>query len=252
IDFFIKKDIPLEQLSIPSLTPFLEQSKNKIITLKKYLSPLLIQLKKEETGENKPGISINIFALILPGMSVMFLLFIIEIVIRDILAEREDGKLGRMMFSPLRPMEFISARVTSGWIMGLAVYIVIVVLGVLLFNIDWGNFLYLFLFVIVTCFWIASFFALLNSFFKNRNQAGALTAPIILVFSAFGGSIIPVNQLPGAFRWVSYITLNRWFIDGVDIIRSGVFPTIPFAVIFLSGLILFILTSSFLKRRIII
>lgn len=251
IDFFMEKDIPLEQVAIPSLTPFLEQSKNKIITLKKYLSPLLIQLKNEETGEKKQETGVNIFSFILPGLSVMFLLFIIEMFIRDILVEREDGKWRRMMFSPLKPMEFISARVISGWIMGIAVYLVIVLLGILLFKIDWGHYGYLFIFVTATCFWIASFFALLNSFFKNRNQAGALTAPIILVFSAFGGSIISVNQLPGAFRPVSYITLNRWFIDGVDRIRSGVFPAIPFAVILLSGLVLYFLASAFLKRRII-
>jgi ABC-2 type transport system permease protein len=247
---FMEQDTPLEQVSIASMTPFLEQGKNKITALKNYLSPLLIQLKAETTGEKKQETGFNIFSYVLPGMSIMFLLFIIETFIRDILVEREDGKWRRMMFSPLRPMEFISARVISGWLMGIAVYLVIVLFGLLVFKIDWGNYLYLFIFVTVTCAWIASFFALLNSFFKNRNQAGAFTAPIILVFSAFGGSIISVNQLPAVFQWVSYITLNRWFIDGVDRIRSGIFPLIPFTVLFLSGLVLFLLASTFLKRRI--
>lgn len=250
IDNFLRQDTPLEQVSIASITPFLEQGKNKIAALKNYLSPLLIQLKAETTGEKKQETGFNIFSFILPGMSIMFLLFIIETFIRDILVEREDGKWRRMMFSPLRPMEFISARVISGWLMGIAVYLAIVLFGLLVFKIDWGNYLYLFIFVTVTCAWIASFFALLNSFFKNRNQAGAFTAPIILVFSAFGGSIISLNQLPASFRWVSYITLNRWFIDGVDRIRSGVFPLIPFTVLFLSGLVLFLLASLFLKKRI--
>lgn len=250
IDAFKEKDFSLELGSLASMTPFLEGGKNKIATLEKYLSPLLIQLKNEVTGEKKQEAGFNIFSFILPGISVMFLLFIIETFTRDILVEREDGKCRRMMFSPLKPMEFISARVISGWLMGIAVYLVIVLLGVLLFKMDWGNYLYLFIFVTVSCFWIASFFALLNSFFKNRNQAGAFTAPIILVFSAFGGSIIAVGLLPAAFRWVSYITLNRWFIDGVDRIRSGVFPLLPFAVILLSGLALFLSASTFLKKKI--
>jgi len=156
------------------------------------------------------------------------------------------------MFSPIRTREFIFARIISGWMMGILVYLVIVLLGVLLFNISWGNYLYLFVFVAVTCFWIAGFFALLNAFFKNKNQAGALTSPIILVFSAFGGSIIPVNQLPGAFHWVSDFTLNRWFIKGVEQIGSGSFPTLPFGVVFLSGMILFLLAEKFLKKRIIV
>jgi ABC-2 type transport system permease protein len=248
-------DIPMEQVSIAAMTPFLEQGKEKIVTLNKFLSPLLIQLKEEVTGkkeEEEKGPAFNIFSFILPGMSVMFLLFIIEIFIRDILIEREDGKFQRMMFSPIRSMEYIFARIISGWVMGIVVCLVIVLVGILLFNINWGNYLYLFIFVTVTNCWIAAFFALLNSFFKNRRQSGAFTAPIILVFSVFGGSIIQVDQLPGAFRMVSYITLNRWFIKGVDLIRSGTFPTLHFAVLLLTGMILFLLASVFLKKRIVI
>lgn len=243
-------NIPLEQVSIAAMTPFLEQSKSKIVTLKNYLSPLLIQLKEEVTGKKKEEPGLNIFSVVLPGMSIMFLLFIIEIFLRDILAEREDGKLQRMMFAPLRAMEFVFARIISGWMMGICVYLVTILLGILLFDISWGNYLYLFLFTAVTCFWIASFFALLNSFFRNRNQAGAFSAPIILVFSAFGGSILPVNQLPEAFHWISLITLNQWFIRGVDQIRSGIFPSISFGVLLLSGMLLFLFASQFLKKRI--
>ncbi len=243
-------DVPLEQVSIAAMIPFMEQSKTKIITLKNYLSPLLIQLKEEVTRKKKKEPGLNIFSLVLPGMSIMFLLFIIEIFLRDILTEREDGKFQRMMFSPMRTMEFVFARITSGWVMGIFVYLVTVLLGILLFNIAWGNYLYLFIFTTVTCFWIAAFFALLDSFFKNRNQAGAFAAPIIMVFSVFGGSILPVNQMPEAVRWISGITLNHWFIKGAEQIRSGSFPFIPFDILLLSGLILFLLASQFLKKRI--
>ncbi|MCX6581066.1 MAG: hypothetical protein NT166_12885 [Candidatus Aminicenantes bacterium] len=58
IDNFLRQDTPLEQVSIASITPFLEQGKNKIAALKNYLSPLLIQLKAETTGEKKQGCSI--------------------------------------------------------------------------------------------------------------------------------------------------------------------------------------------------
>jgi len=187
-----------------------------------------------------------------PGMAIMFLLFIIEIFIRDILAEREDGKLQRMMFSPMKTMDFILGRIISAWIMGIAVFAIMAVLGTVLFGISWGNYLYLFLFASVTCSWIAAFFALLNSFFKNRNQAGAFVAPIILVFSVFGGSVIQVDQMPGAVRWVSNVTLNHWFIQGIGKIRDGIFPTAPFAGLLLTALLLFTLAAVFLKKRITI
>jgi ABC-type multidrug transport system permease subunit len=154
------------------------------------------------------------------------------------------------MFAPVRTTELILARVFSGWFMGILVYLLIVVLGMLLFNISWGNYGYLFLLIAVTCFWIAAFFALLNAFFKNRNQAGAFTAPIIMVFSIFGGSILPVDQLPKSINWIANFTLNHWFIQGTRQIRDGVFPTLSFGILLLTGVIVFLLASIFLKKRI--
>lgn len=244
-------DLPVENIEFAAMLPSMDQSKDKIVSLKQYLSPLLIQLKQEITGKKEeteePGY--NLFGAVLPGMAVMFLLFIIEIFIRDILNDREDGKLQRVMFAPVRTMEYIATRVFSGWVMGILVFFVLLMAGVLLFRIDWGNYLYLFLLVTVTSFWIASFFALMNSFFKNKNQAGAFTAPIILVFSMFGGSMIPIEQLPAAFHVFSKFTLNRWFVIGVNQTGEGIFPATAVGIIAVSGLLLFALAAQFLKKR---
>lgn len=246
-------EMELKDIPIAAMTPFLEKSKQKIIRLQDYLDPLLIKLKKEmkekEKKEQKePGF--NIFGFVLPAISIMFLLFIIEIFLRDIITEREKGTLQRIMFSSIRPVEYILAKILSGCLMGIMVYFIIVVAGILLFHISWGNYLYLFGFITITCFWIAGFFALLNSFFKNRNQAGAITAPIIILFSAFGGSMVQVSQMPDSFQLVSHATLNYWFITGVEKITKGSFPVLPFLIIFTTGVILFSLSIIFLKKKI--
>ena len=246
-------DMPLKDFPIAEMTPFLEKSKQKIVALQDYLDPLLIKLKKEikEKGkkqQQEPGF--NIFGFVLPAISVMFLLFIIEIFLRDILIEREKGTLQRIMFSAIRPVEYILAKIIGGCLMGIMVYIVIVVAGMLIFNISWGNYLVLFGLITITCFWIASFFALLNSFFKNRNQAGTYTTIIVIAFSAFGGSMVQVSQLPESFRVVSQFTLNYWFIIGAEKIIEGNFPALSFLIIFTTGIILFFLSIILFKRKI--
>jgi len=245
-------DMPVKDFPIAEMTPFLEKSKQKIITLKDYLDPLLIKLKKEMKEKEKqeqaePGM--NIFAFVLPAISVMFLLFIIEIFLRDILTEKEKGTLQRIMFSSIRPVEYILAKIVSGCLMGIMVYFVIVVAGMLIFNISWGNYLVLFGLIAITCFWIACFFALLNSFFKNRNQAGAYTSIIVVAMSAFGGSMVQVSQLPESFQVVSQFTLNHWFIRGAEQITKGNFPAMPYLIIFTTGIVLFFLSIIFLKRK---
>jgi ABC-2 type transport system permease protein len=252
VDLLMQMDI--EKISEAAMVHSIKTGKSKIQSLKKYLDPLLIQLKEETTGnkEEKEKSDFNIFSFILPGISIMFLLFVVEIFVRDILTEREDGKLQRMMFAPVRPWELILARIFSGWILGVLSYILIVVVGGVLFNISWGNYGYLFLLIAVTCFWIAAFFSLLNAFFKNKNQAGAITAPIIMVFSAFGGSIVQVDQLPKGVNWVANFTINHWFIQGIHQIRDGLLPVLSLVIIFITGIILLVMASIFLKKRITI
>jgi ABC-2 type transport system permease protein len=244
--------LELEALSVSELTPFLEMARVKIIAVKSYLSPLRLQLKSSTTA--KPGKSakpagFNIFAYILPGMLIMFLLFIIEAFMREIQNERADGKIRRMMFSPLTTRELITARIFSSWLMGVLICLTAMAVGTLLFRIDWGNYLLLFLLVAVSCFWCAAFFAMLNAFFKNKNQAGAFSSPIILVFAAFGGSMLPLEQIPPGMRWVGKFTINNWFIIGCQQIMDNKVPQASFIVLTVSGLFFAAVAMIALQRR---
>jgi hypothetical protein len=52
------------------------------------------------------------------------------------------------------------------------------------------------------------------------------------------------------FRLAGYFTPNYWFIQGVDRIGQGAFPTQPALILAVSGLLLFVLAAHILKRRI--
>jgi ABC-type multidrug transport system permease subunit len=242
----------LEKIQFAELTPFLEMSRIKIMALKKYLSPLLIGLKTSSIA--KPGQAakpngFNIFAFILPGMLIMFLLFSIEAAMREIQNERADGKIRRMMFSPLTTRELILARIFSGWLLGLLICSLAMALGALIFRIEWGNYFWLFLLVAAACFWGAAFFGMLNAFFKNKNQAGAFASPIILVSAAFGGSMLPLEAMPQGMRWLAKFTVNNWFITGCRQIVAGDIPLAALLVLLTSGLIFSTVAMVALQRR---
>lgn len=244
--------LDLEAISITQMTPFLEMARVKIIALKSYLSPLLIGLKTSTTtkpGETAKPKGFNIFSYIMPGMLIMFLLFIVEAFMREIQNERADGKIRRMMFSPLTTRELITARLFSGWLLGVLICLVAMAVGTLLFRIDWGNPLLVFLLVVASCFWCASFFGMLNAFFKNKNQAGAFSSPIILGFAAFGGSMLPLEQIPQGMRWLAKFTVNNWFITGCREIMDGGIPYGSFIVLSVSGLLFAGVAMVALQRR---
>ena len=245
-------DSPVSAIPWDKLGPQLGKAQKKVVAAAKYLDPLVIRLKEEETkaaGAKTQSSMREIFSIILPGMAIMFLLFIVQTLMRDLLSEREDGKLRRMLTTPLRPIELIGARLAGGWIMGLAVLLVMVAVGALAFRVTWGPFGYFLLLAAVAAFWTAAFFALFHALVRNRNQAGALGAPIILAFSLFGGSMMNPEVMPKAFRTVGIVTPNRWFIDGAALVREGRFPLAALIVLFLSGLVLLALAVPALRRR---
>ncbi|MGB7295419.1 MAG: ABC transporter permease [Candidatus Aminicenantales bacterium] len=244
-------DSPLDSISWEALAPELGKAQKKMIAAGKYLDPLLIRLKEEETqaAGARTFTRTDLFSAILPGMAIMFLLFIVQTVMRDILSEREDGKLRRMMTTPLRPLEIVSARLLGGWIVGMIVLLVMAAAGTLIFRVKWGPFGYFLILGAAACFWTAALFGLLHALFRNRNQAGALSAPIILAFSLFGGSMMSPEAMPRAFRAVGVLTPNRWFIDGAELIRDGRFPWSSLAVLAASGLILMALAVWALRRK---
>jgi len=245
-------DSPVSAIPWDKLGPQLGKAQKKVVAAAKYLDPLVIRLKEEETkaaGAKTQSSMREIFSIILPGMAIMFLLFIVQTLMRDLLSEREDGKLRRMLTTPLRPIELIGARLAGGWIMGLAVLLVMVAVGALAFRVTWGPFGYFLLLAAVAAFWTAAFFALFHALVRNRNQAGALGAPIILAFSLFGGSMMNPEVMPKAFRTVGIVTPNRWFIDGAALVREGRFPLAALIVLLLSGLVLLALAVPALRRR---
>ena len=245
-------DGPVERIPWNTLGPEFGKAQKKIAAAAKYLDPLLIGLKEEETkaaGAKAQASLTDIFSVILPGMAVMFLLFIVQTLMRDLLSDREDGKLRRMLTTPLRPLELIGARIIGGWVMGLAILLIMVAFGTLVFHVAWGPFGFFLLLAVVGSFWTAAFFALFHALVRNRNQAGALGAPIILAFSLFGGSMMNPEVMPKAFRAVGIVTPNRWFIDGAALVREGRFPLASLIVLLVSGLILLALAVPALRRR---
>ena len=245
-------DGPVDSFPWEALGPELGKAQKKMVAAEKYLNPLLLRLKEEKTkvaGARTQFTKTDLFSIMLPGMAVMFLLFIVQTLMRDIISEREDGKLRRMMTTPLRPMELVGARLLGGWVMGMAMLLVMVALGTLIFRAYWGPFGWFLLLGAAASFWTAAFFGFFSAMVKNRNQAGALGAPIILAFSLFGGSMMNPEAMPKAFKVVGVFTPNHWFIDGAALIRDGRFPFTALVVLVASGFVLAALAVPALRRK---
>lgn len=245
--------IDTEKFPDTEISTLIIQVKHRIEGISKYVFPPVINIKqrtKEEKKEEKET-SISVYGYILPAMAVMFLLFICNIVFEDMLREKEKGTLLRMSISPMKISDFIWSKILTAAIIGIICTLTLIILGRIIFSIRWGNPFSVFLIVSSLNILIAGFISFLYSFVRTERQAGAVIAPVVLIMSLLGGSMVPAENFPPFIQNFSKLTVNYWGIKAFHLTVVGegfqrIFP-ILLGMVF-AGIFLSLLGSYFLNR----
>ncbi|MFY0630779.1 MAG: ABC transporter permease [Flavobacteriaceae bacterium] len=149
------------------------------------------------------------------GTAIMMLLFSIAAIGGSLLDEKEAGTLKRLLFSPVKPIDILLGK------MGVAMVISVLQLTAM-FLFAWVAFglpifmdvLSLLLLIVAISFAVSSFGVLLVSTVKTRQQLNGMSTIIIILMSAIGGSMIPINMMPGFLQDIAVVSVNYWGIQG--------------------------------------
>lgn len=227
--------------------------KDRFEGISKYLFPPVISIKQKTLSEEKKEVpNLSVQAYILPGIAVMFLLFICNAVFEDVLSEKETGTLMRLRVSPVNLRDYIWSKIITSTLIGILCTSVLIILGRIIFSIEWGDPVSVALLVICLNILIAGFIAFLFSFVRTERQAGALLTTVILLMSMLGGSMVPVENYPPVILKFSKLTLNYWGITAFrNIMRGETLMTLLPILLFMvaAGAMLSILGSYFLNRN---
>ena len=243
----------LEALPDESISAISLQFKDRIEGLSKYLIPPVISIKQITLSEEKEEVSdMTVQAYILPAIAVMFLLFICNAVFEDVLTEKESGTLMRLRVSPVNLREYIWSKIVTSTLIGILCTSLLIILGRVIFSINWGDPVSVALLVLCLNILIAGFISFLFSFVRTERQAGALLTTVILLMSMLGGSMVPVENYPPVILKFSKLTLNYWGITAFKNIMRGeplatLAPMLLFMVI--AGVFLSILGSHFMNKN---
>lgn len=227
--------------------------KNRFDGIAKYVLPPVVALRQTTVSDNKDKeTSYSVYSYIFPAISIMFLLFICNVVFEDILREKESGTLLRMSVSPLRISEFIWSKIVTAALIGMICTLVLVIIGSLIYSIRWGHPLLIILVVITLNILIAGFIAFLYSFVRTERQAGAVLSSVIILMALFGGSMVPLDSLPSFIKPISKMTVNYW---GLEAFRMSIMGE-PLNRIFLlllgitaTGVLFAVLSTFFLNKN---
>jgi len=185
----------------------------------------------------------------LAGLLVTFMLTIVTFV-----RERSSSTLERLLTTPVTEGEVVTGYAISFGILALAQSAVILVTGVLLFNIQIeGSFLVALLVIFLLGVGSMGMGLLLSSVAKNELQAVQFIPLVFIPSILLAGIFWPLEAVPELLRPISYFIPLTYAVDGARsvMIRGwGVDQIwVQVAVLTLFAIVMLILSTYMLKRR---
>jgi len=234
----------------------LEEAKTGILLTKGYLADSLVTLGAETAtnGETEEESSLfNVFAYVISGSIMLGLLFTSNIMLRDIVREKESGTLARILSSPVGPAEVVAGKVLAAYAVTMVASFILLVISKFAFRIDLGDPLALSVHLITSMLMVTGIMTFFFGIISNGRSADAIMSVVIIIMALFGGSMIPLEQMGGLIEEVGKFSPVYWANDGFRMIfltGAGISDILLNQVILASlGILTIIPGAYFLGRR---
>lgn len=204
-----------------------------------------IHLGIQEIGGDEKNKS---FYQVIPGFSVMFLLFSIIGGATKLFEERQNKTLRRILIAPVKKSDIIIGKWLSITIEGFIQAFILFIAARLIFGISLGkNPIYLLFFLFVSSCATGAIGIFLASISKSLKQANGLAMLLFMLMSALGGSWWPLNITPPIMQTIGKFTFNYWAINGIKklILFNQTLLSAGLELIVLAGLCVIFLILSF-------
>ncbi|PLR94685.1 ABC transporter permease [Bacillus sp. T33-2] len=169
--------------------------------------------KDEGTGEAGGLLSV--------GFTIMFMMFGISGAASAILDERAAGTWPRLLVTPATKAQIMIGYLLSYFIMGWIQLAVLMTGMKLIFGANWGNLAYFIPFASLAILSIVGFGLMMAGLVKTRQQAGAVSAVLIVSTCMLGGVYWPLDIVPEMMRQIAKAVPQSWMMTGFREIISG-------------------------------
>ncbi len=194
--------------------------------MKMLTQPWISVEAKSQTGEDTVKIPANMFVLMVPSFTVMFAFFVVGDISKELLKEKREGSMRRLMASPIHPWMIILAKMLA--YISLVLIQVVVIFGVasLAFDMPMGNSLPgLILVSVAMAFAATGIGILVMSIAKTEKQADTTGLLMGFALAALGGcftfgSPVPLYKGGGILETISKLTPQAHALMGYDILLN--------------------------------
>jgi ABC-type multidrug transport system permease subunit len=156
------------------------------------------------------------------ALIVVFLMFAGMPGMKMIVTERSMGITRRLAASPVKMRQIVLSKFIVSFILSLLQFLIIIVFTSVVFNNYWGaplqDILVLFGGVI---FAVSAWSVFVSSISKTPAAADIIGNISILLMAVVGGNIYPLSSMPEFARQIGNVTINKWAMEGFEVLFSG-------------------------------
>lgn len=191
------------------------------------------------------------------GIGVMFLLFAVSGRSGILIEEKESGVLRRVLASRLGLGQLLLGHWLFLAVLGFVQVTVMFIWGWAVFGLDLWSANHLAGFVIMTAASAAAaaaFGLFLASVCRTRIQLAGVSAVVILVMSALGGSMFPRYLMPEGLRKLGLLTFNAWALDGYQKVfwyETGIGDLWPQVLVLVAVTLIFLFSTRALASKLV-
>src|SRR5919106_340054 len=154
-------------------------------------------------------------AIMVPGLAAMILLFVGTVITSlGVVRERQAGTLEQLAVMPLRPTDVFLGKIAPYFLVGAIDMTIIVVAGVILFDVPFNGSILLFAAGALLFLFVAlGVGVLISSVSQNQGQAIQLALMTLLPQIMLSGLIFPLSSMAAGVRWIGYGLPLTYFIQ---------------------------------------
>lgn len=172
--------------------------------------------KSEQSKRENP-----VYRFLVPGFTVMFVFFLINIMARSFIAEREMGTLRRLRLAPISPVAVLVGKTLPFYLASILQTGLLFLSGRLLFSMSWGpEPIYLVPVILCTSAAATSLGLMLAAWVQTDQQVSAYGTSMVLILGGVSGCFIPRAWLPDLMKRLSLATPHAWALQAFDAVLT--------------------------------
>lgn len=179
----------------------------------KFQGVTLIEQKRKSSGV--------LYDKLVPSYTVLFVFFLVNIMARSFISERELGTLRRLRMAPIRPVAILAGKNVPFYLLSLVQTAALFLFGRVLFGMSWGTEPWLLLPIILSTSLAATALGLMvATLIRTDSQVSAYGNSLVIILAGISGCFMPRDWLPDVMQQISLGTPHAWALMAYDEVLS--------------------------------